>query len=168
MNNTINYTGNINPLNQPQMPYYFDTSPNLDTFPNQENSPKHNNLFNNQISYETNTTTTGSNQIDKFKLQIIEKDKLIIDLKQKEKDLNKQIAKLNLLLNEKDDQIFQLEDKIQELLQTLKNMEFQNQIKFNHFSENEKNYNLKINDIILENENLKKKSSEFNHCFRRE
>ena len=157
MNNTINYTGNINPLNQPQMPYYFDTSPNLDTFPNQENSPKHNNLFNNQISYETNTTTTGSNQIDKFKLQIIEKDKLIIDLKQKEKDLNKQIAKLNLLLNEKDDQIFRLEDKIQELLQTLKNMEFQNQIKFNHFSENEKNYNLKINDIILENENLKKK-----------
>ena len=157
MNNTINYTGNINPLNQPQIPYYFETSPNLNTFPNQDNSPKNNNLFSNQISYETNMTSIGSNQIDKFKLQIIEKDKLIIDLKQKEKDLNKQIAKLNLLLNEKDDQIFRLEDKIQELLQNLKNIEFQNEIKFNKFSEKEKNFNLKINDIILENENLKKK-----------
>jgi chromosome segregation ATPase len=101
-------------------------------------------------------TTLGSNQIDKFKLQIIEKDKIIIDLKQKEKDLNKQITKLNLHLNEKDDQIFRLEDKIQELLQVLKSVEFQNEIKFNKFSENEKNFNLKINDIIIENENLKK------------
>ena len=82
MNNTINYTGNINPLNQPQIPYYFETSPNLNTFPNQDNSPKNNNLFSNQISYETNMTSIGSNQLDKFKLQIIEKDKLIIDLKQ--------------------------------------------------------------------------------------
>ena len=156
MNNTINYSGNENPLNQPQIPYYFDTSPNLNTFPNQENSPKNDNLYSNQISYETNMTTVGSNQIDKFKLQIIEKDKIIIDLKQKEKDLNKQITKLNLHLNEKDDQIFRLEDKIQELLQVLKSVEFQNEIKFNKFSENEKNYNLKINDIIIENENLKK------------
>ena len=156
MNNTINYSGNENPLNQPQIPYYFDTSPNLNTFPNQEASPKHVNLYSNQISYETNMTTVGSNQIDKFKLQIIEKDKIIIDLKQKEKDLNKQISKLNLHLNEKDDQIFRLEDKIQELLQTLKSNEFQNEIKFNKFSENEKNFNLKINDIIIENENLKK------------
>ena len=156
MNNTINYSGNENPLNQPQIPYYFDTSPNLNTFPNQETSPKHDNLYSNQISYETNMTTLGSNQIDKFKLQIIEKDKIIIDLKQKEKDLNKQISKLNLHLNEKDDQIFRLEDKIQELLQTLKSTEFQNEIKFNKFSENEKNFNLKINDIIIENENLKK------------
>ena len=157
MNNTINYTGNINPLNQPQIPFYFETSPNLNTFPNQDNSPKNNNLFSNQISYETNMTSIGSNQIDKFKLQIIEKDKLIIDLKQKEKDLNKQITKLNLLLNEKDDQIFRLEDKIKELLQNLKNIEFQNEIKLDKFSENEKNFNSKINDIILENENLKKK-----------
>jgi hypothetical protein len=156
MNNTINYSGNENPLNQPQIPYYFDTSPNINTFPNQETSPKHDNLISNQISYETNMTTLGSNQIDKFKLQIIEKDKIIIDLKQKEKDLNKQISKLNLHLNEKDDQIFRLEDKIQELLQTLKSTEFQNEIKFNKFSENEKNFNLKINDIIIENENLKK------------
>ena len=156
MNNTINYSGNENPLNQPQIPYYFDTSPNLNTFPNQENSPKNDNLYSNQISYETNMTTVGSNQIDKFKLQIIEKDKIIIDLKQKEKDLNKQITKLNLHLNEKDDKIFRLEDKIQELLQVLKSVEFQNEIKFNKFSENEKNFNLKINDIIIENENLKK------------
>ena len=156
MNNTINYSGKENPLNQPQIPYYFDTSPNLNTFPNQENSPKNDNLYSNQISYETNMTTLGSNQIDKFKLQIIEKDKIIIDLKQKEKDLNKQITKLNLHLNEKDDQIFRLEDKIQELLQVLKSVEFQNEIKFNKFSENEKNFNLKINDIIIENENLKK------------
>jgi len=156
MNNTINYSGNENPLNQPQIPYYFDTSPNLNTFPDQETSPKHDNLYSNQISYETNMTTLGSNQIDKFKLQIIEKDKIIIDLKQKEKDLNKQISKLNLHLNEKDDQIFRLEDKIQELLQNLKSTEFQNEIKFNKFSENEKNFNLKINDIIIENENLKK------------
>jgi chromosome segregation ATPase len=133
MNNTINYSGNENPLNQPQIPYYFDTSPNLNTFPNQENSPKNDNLYSNQISYETNMTTVGSNQIDKFKLQIIEKDKIIIDLKQKEKDLNKQITKLNLHLNEKDDQIFRLEDKIQELLQVLKSVEFQNEIKFNKF-----------------------------------
>ena len=157
MNNTINYTGNANPLNEPQIPYYFETSPNLNTFSNQDNSPKHQNIYNNQISYETNMTSIGSNQVDKFKLQIIEKDKLIIDLKQKEKDLNKQISKLNLIINEKDDQIFRLEDKIQELLQILKNIEFQNEIKFNQFSENEKNYNLKINDIIIENENLKKK-----------
>ena len=157
MNNTINYTGNANPLNEPQIPYYFETSPNLNTFSNQDNSPKHQNIYNNQISYETNMTSIGSNQVDKFKLQIIEKDKLIIDLKQKEKDLNKQISKLNLIINEKDDHIFRLEDKIQELLQILKNIEFQNEIKFNQFSENEKNYNLKINDIIIENENLKKK-----------
>ena len=81
-------------------------------------------------------------------MQIIEKDKLIIDLKQKAKDLNKQIAKLNLLLNKKDEKIFLLEDKIQELLQNLKN------------------FNSKINDAILENENLKKKVENFNHCYR--
>ena len=157
MNNTINFSENINPINQPQIPYYFDTSPNLNTFPNQENSPKNDNIFSNQISYETNPTTICSNQIDKFKLQVIEKDKIIIDLKQKEKDLNKQITKLNLLLNEKDDQIFRLEDKIQELLQALKTAEFQTEIKLNKFSEDEKNYNLKINDIIIENETFKKK-----------
>ena len=157
MNNTINFSENINPINQPQIPYYFDTSPNLNTFPNQENSPKNDNIFSNQISYETNPTTICSNQIDKFKLQVIEKDKIIINLKQKEKDLNKQITKLNLLLNDKDDQIFRLEDKIQELLQALKTAEFQTEIKLNKFSEDEKNYNLKINDIIIEEETLKKK-----------
>ena len=157
MNNTINYSENINPLNQPQIPYYCETSPNLNTFSNQNNSPKNDNIFNNQISYETNMTSTGSNQINKYKLQVIEKDKIIIDLKQKEKDLNKYINELNLSLTEKDDQIFRLEDRIKELLQTLKSTETQTEIKFNKFSENEKNFNQKINDIIIENETLKNK-----------
>ena len=157
MNNTINYSENINPLNQPQIPFYCETSPNLNTFSNQNNSPKNDNIFNNQISYETNMTSIGSNQINKYKLQIIEKDKIIIDLKQKEKDLNKYINELNLSLTEKDDQIFRLEDRIKELLQTLKSTETQTEIKFNKFSENEKNFNQKINDIIIENETLKNK-----------
>ena len=157
MNNTINFSENINPLNNPQIPYYFDTSPNLNSFTIQNNSPKNNNLFNNQISYETNMTLIGSNQINKYKLQIIEKDKIILDLKQKEKELNKHINELNLSLTEKDDQIFHLEDRIKELLQALKSTETQTEIKFNQFSENEKNFNKKINDIIIENENLKNK-----------
>ena len=157
MNNTINYSENINPLNHPQIPLYFDTSPNLNSFTIQNNSPKNNNLFNNQISYETNMTSIGSNQINKFKLQIIEKDKIILDLKQKEKELNKHINELNLSLTEKDDQIFHLEDRIKELLQALKSTETQTEIKFNQFSENEKNFNKKMNDIIIENENLKNK-----------
>ena len=157
MNNTINYSENINPLNQPQIPLYFDTSPNLNSFTIQNNSPKNNNIFNNQISYETNMTSKGSNQINKYKLQIIEKDKIILDLKQKEKELNKHINDLNLTLTEKDDQIFHLEDRIKELLQALKSTETQTEIKFNKFSENEKNFNKKINDIIIENENLKNK-----------
>ena len=157
MNNTINFSENINPLNNPQIPYYFDTSPNLNSFTIQNNSPKNNNLFNNQISYETNMTSIGSNQINKYKLQIIEKDKIILDLKQKEKELNKHINELNLSLTEKDDQIFHLEDRIKELLQALKSTETQTEIKFNQFSENEKNFNKKINDIIIENENLKNK-----------
>ena len=157
MNNTINYSENINPLNQPQIPLYFDTSPNLNSFTIQNNSPKNNNLFNNQISYETNMTSIGSNQINKFKLQIIEKDKIILDLKQKEKELNKHINDLNLSLTEKEDQIFHLEDRIKELLQALKSTETQTEIKFNQFSENEKNFNKKMNDIIIENENLKNK-----------
>ena len=157
MNNTINYSENINQINQPQIPLYFDTSPNLNSFTIQNNSPKNNNLFNNQISYETNMTSIGSNQINKFKLQIIEKDKIILDLKQKEKELNKHINELNLSLTEKDDQIFHLEDRIKELLQALKSTETQTEIKFNQFSENEKNFNKKMNDIIIENENLKNK-----------
>ena len=157
MNNTINYSENINPLNQPQIPLYFDTSPNLNSFTIQNNSPKNNNIFNNQISYETNMTSTTSNQINKYKLQIIEKDKIIFDLKQKEKELNKHINDLNLSLTEKDDQIFHLEDRIKELLQALKSTETQTEIKFNQYSENEKNFNKKINDIIIENENLKNK-----------
>ena len=157
MNNTINYSENINPINQPQIPLYFDTSPNLNSFTIQNNSPKNNNLFNNQISYETNMTSIGSNQINKYKLQIIEKDKIILDLKQKEKELNKHINELNLSLTEKDDQIFHLEDRIKELLQALKSTETQTEIKFNQFSENEKNFNKKMNDIIIENENLKNK-----------
>ena len=159
MNKTISFSGNINPLNLnlPQIPYYFDTSPNLNTLSNPNNSPKDNNYINNQISYETNISSVGSNQVDKFKLQIIEKDKIIIEYKQKEKDLNKQISKLNLSLTEKDDQIFHLEDKIQELLQQLKNSENQTNIKLNTYTENEKNLNQKINDIIIENESLKKK-----------
>ena len=157
MNNTINFSENINPLNNPQIPYYFDTSPNLNSFTIQNNSPKNENLFNNQISYETNMTSIGSNQINKYKLQVIEKDKIIFDLKQKEKELNKHINDLNLSLTEKDDQIFHLDNRIKELLQALKSTEAQTEIKFNQFSENEKNFNQKINDIIIENENLKNK-----------
>ena len=157
MNNTINFSENINPLNNPQIPYYFDTSPNLNSFTIQNNSPKNENLFNNQISYETNMTSIGSNQINKYKLQVIEKDKIIFDLKQKEKELNKHINDLNLSLTEKDDQIFHLDNRIKELLQALKSIEAQTEIKFNQFSENEKNFNQKINDIIIENENLKNK-----------
>ena len=157
MNNTINFSENINPLNNPQIPYYFDTSPNLNSFTIQNNSPKNENLFNNQISYETNMTSIGSNQINKYKLQVIEKDKIIFDLKQKEKELNKHINDLNLSLTEKDDQIYHLDNRIKELLQALKSTEAQTEIKFNQFSENEKNFNQKINDIIIENENLKNK-----------
>ena len=157
MNNTINFSENINPLNNPQIPYYFDTSPNLNSFTIQNNSPKNENLFNNQISYETNMTSIGSNQINKYKLQVIEKDKIIFDLKQKEKELNKHINDLNLSLTEKEDQIFHLDNRIKELLQALKSTEAQTEIKFNQFSENEKNFNQKINDIIIENENLKNK-----------
>ena len=157
MNNTINFSENINPLNNPQIPYYFDTSPNLNSFTIQNNSPKNENLFNNQISYETNMTSIGSNQINKYKLQVIEKDKIIFDLKQKEKELNKHINDLNLSLTEKDDQIFHLDNRIKELLQALKSTEAHTEIKFNQFSENEKNFNQKINDIIIENENLKNK-----------
>ena len=157
MNNTINFSESINPLNNPQIPYYFDTSPNLNSFTIQNNSPKNENLFNNQISYETNMTSIGSNQINKYKLQVIEKDKIIFDLKQKEKELNKHINDLNLSLTEKDDQIFHLDNRIKELLQALKSTEAQTEIKFNQFSENEKNFNQKINDIIIENENLKNK-----------
>ena len=157
MNNTINFSENINPLNNPQIPYYFDTSPNLNSFTIQNNSPKNENPFNNQISYETNMTSIGSNRINKYKLQVIEKDKIIFDLKQKEKELNKHINDLNLSLTEKDDQIFHLDNRIKELLQALKSTEAQTEIKFNQFSENEKNFNQKINDIIIENENLKNK-----------
>ena len=157
MNNTINFSESINPLNNPQIPYYFDTSPNLNSFTIQNNSPKNENLFNNQISYETNMTSIGSNQINKYKLQVIEKDKIIFDLKQKEKELNKHINDLNLSLTEKDDQIFHLDNRIKELLQALKSTEAHTEIKFNQFSENEKNFNQKINDIIIENENLKNK-----------
>ena len=156
MNNTFNFSGNASPMNQPQIQYYFDTSPNLNSFSNQNNSPKNDNLINNQISYETNMTSISTNPVNKYKLQVIEKDKIILDLKQKEKDLTKQINDLNLSLTEKDDQIFRLEDRIKELLQIIKSTETQTEIKFNKFSENEKTFNQKINDIIIENENLKK------------
>ena len=43
------------------------------------------------------------------------------------------------------------------MLQALKSTETQTEIKFNQFSENEKNFNKKMNDIIIENENLKNK-----------
>ena len=128
----------------------------INSFSNQNNSPKNDNLINNQISYETNITSISTNQVNKYKLQVIEKDKIILDLKQKEKDLTKQINDLNLSLTEKDDQIFRLEDRIKELLQIIKSTETQTEIKFNKFSENEKTFNQKINDIIIENENLKK------------
>ena len=156
MSNTFNFSGNASPMNQPQIQYYFDTSPNLNSFSNQNNSPKNDNLINNQISYETNMTSISTNPVNKYKLQVIEKDKIILDLKQKEKDLTKQINDLNLSLTEKDDQIFRLEDRIKELLQIIKSTETQTEIKFNQFSENEKTFNQKINDIIIENENLKK------------
>ena len=165
MNNSFNISNNVSPLNQATIKYYFDTNPN-NTISNPNDSPKNNNLLLNppKISYEPNLTTysNSKNSLDKYKLQIIEKDKLLIELKKKEKDLNKEIAKLKFSLSSKDDEIFRLEDKLQELLHNLKNTENQSQIKYNEFSEISKNYTNKINEIMEENQNLKNKINNLN------
>ena len=162
MNNSLNISNNVSPLNQATIKYYFDTNPKY-TISNPNDFPKNNNLLLNppKISYEPNLNTY-SNSIDKYKLQIIEKDKLLIELKKKEKDLNKEIAKLKFSLSSKDDDIFRLEDKLQELLHNLKNYENQSQIKYNEFSEISKNYTNKINEIMEENKNLKNKINNLN------
>ena len=165
MNNSFNISNNVSPLNQATIKYYFDTNPN-NTISNPNDSPKNNNLLLNpqKISYEPNLTTysNSKNSLDKYKLQIIGKDKLLIELKKKEKDLNKEIAKLKFSLSSKDDEIFRLEDKLQELLHNLKNTENQSQIKYNEFSEISKNYTNKINEIMEENQNLKNKINNLN------
>ena len=166
MNNTFNFSNNPSPLNRPPIAYYFDTSPNLNTISNPNLSPKNNDPQVNQpqISYEPNITThsNNSNIIDKYKLQIIEKDQLLIEYKKKEKDLNKEITKLKLSLSSKDDIIFKLEDKIQELTHNLKTTENQKKKKNTEFSEISKNYTDKINEILIENQNLKNKINNLN------
>ena len=166
MNNTFNFSNNPSPLNRPPIAYYFDTSPNLNTISNPNLSPKNNDPQVNQpqISYEPNLTTysNNSNIIDKYKLQIIEKDQLLIEYKKKEKDLNKEITKLKLSLSSKDDIIFKLEDKIQELTHNLKTTENQTERKNTEFSEISKNYTDKINEILIENQNLKNKINNLN------
>ena len=163
LNNTINYSTNNNPLNQPPMTYYFETNPKLNTLVTSAESPANINVILDQpqIPYEPNLNVC-SNAIDKYKLQIFEKDKLVIELKTKEKELNKEIAKLKLSLSSKDDEIFKLEDKLQELLHNIKSTENQNEKKFTEFSETTKNYNEKINEILLENEKLKNQINNLN------
>ena len=128
MNNTFNFSNNNNSPDKPQITYFYETNPNTNTIQNLNDSPKNNisQLNQPQKPYDLNLNSY-SNKIDKYKLQIIEKDNLLIDLKRKEKDLNKEIAKLKLSLSSKDDEIFKLEDKIQELLHSLKNTENQNE-----------------------------------------
>ena len=163
MNNTYNFSENISPINHPTITYYYDTNPNLGTISNPNLSPKNNDLINNQpqISYEPNITS-NSNTIDKYKLQIIEKDQLLIELKRKEKDLNKEISKLKLSLSSKDDEIFKLEDKLQELQHNLKTNENQTERKNTEFSQISKNYAEKLSEIMLENQNLKNKINNLN------
>ena len=163
MNNTFNFSNNNSPLNQPPMTYYFETNPNINTIISSNDLPKNNNILLNQPAnpYEPNLTSY-SNSIDKYKLQIFEKDKLLIEYKTKEKELNKEITKLKLALSSKDDEIFKLEDKLQELLHNLKNTENQNEKKFTEFSETKKTYTDKINEILGENQNLKNKINNLN------
>ena len=163
MNNTFNFSDNISPINHPTITYYYDTNPNIATISNQNLSPKNNDELNEQtkISYEP-IITSNSKSIDKYKLQIIEKDQLLIELKKKEKELNKEITKLKLSLSSKDDEIFKLEDKLQELLHNLKANENQNERKNTEFSEISKNYAEKLNEIMLENQNLKNKINNLN------
>ena len=163
MNNTFNFSDNISPINHPTITYYYDTNPNIATISNQNLSPQINDDLNSQlkISSEPNIIS-NSKSIDKYKLQIIEKDQLLIELKKKEKELNKEITKLKLSLSSKDDEIFKLEDKLQELLHNLKTNENQNERKNTEFSEISKNYAEKLNEIMLENQNLKNKINNLN------
>ena len=163
MNNTFNFSNNNNSPDKPQITYFYETNPNTNTIQNLNDSPNSNisQLKQPQKPYDLNLNSY-SNKIDKYKLQIIEKDNLLIDLKRKEKDLNKEIEKLKLSLSSKDDEIFKLEDKIQELLHSLKNTENQNEKKYTEFSETTKNYTDKINEIMNENQNLKNKINNLN------
>ena len=163
MNNTFNFSDNISPINHPTITYYYDTNPNITTISNQNLSPKNNDELNDRpkISYDP-IIISNSKSIDKYKLQIIEKDQLLIELKKKEKELNKEITKLKLSLSSKDDEIFKLQDKLQELLHNLKTNENQNERKNTEFSEISKNYAEKLNEIMLENQNLKNKINNLN------
>ena len=161
LNNTFNFSSNISPINKPPITYYFETNPNTNTVSDLNNSPKNNLQIDQPKSYDPNITS-HLNSIDKYKLQIIEKDKLLIELKKKEKDLNKEIANLKFSLSSKDDEIFRLEDKLQEYLHNLKNSENQTEKKLTEFSEISKNYNEKINSLMAENQNLKNKINNLN------
>ena len=164
MNNTYDFSNNNNnSQNIPQMTYYYETNPNINTISNPNETLNNNGttLIQPQISYEPNLPSI-SNIVDKYKLQIMEKDRLLIDYKKKEKDLNKEITKLKLSLSSKDDEIFRLEDRLQELLHNLKNSENINEKKYTEMNETTKNYNDKINEMMHENQNLRNTINKLN------
>ena len=163
MNNTYDFSNNNNSQNIPPMTYYYETNPNINTISNPNETLNNNGgtLIQPQISYESNLPSI-SNTVDKYKLQIMEKDRLLIDYKKKEKDLNKEITKLKLSLSSKDDEIFRLEDRLQELLHNLKNSENINEKKYTEMNETTKNYNDKINEMMHENQNLQNTINKLN------
>ena len=164
MNNTYDFSNNNNnSQNIPPMTYYYETNPNINTISNPNETLNNNGatLIQPQISFEPNLPSI-SNTIDKYKLQIMEKDRLLIDYKKKEKDLNKEITKLKLSLSSKDDEIFRLEDRLQELLHNLKNSENINEKKYTEMNETTKNYNDKINEMMHENQNLRNTINKLN------
>ena len=86
MNNTYDFSNNNNnSQNIPQMTYYYETNPNINTISNPNETLNNNGttLIQPQISYEPNLPSI-SNIVDKYKLQIMEKDRLLIDYKKKE------------------------------------------------------------------------------------
>ena len=163
MNNTYDFSNNNNSQNIPPMTYYYETNPNINTISNPNETLNNNgaSLIQPQISYEPNLPSI-SNTVDKYKLQIMEKDRLLIDYKKKEKDLNKEITKLKLSLSSKDDEIFRLEDRLQELLHNLKNSENINEKKYTEMNEASKNYNDKMNEMMHENQNLQNTINKLN------
>ena len=163
MNNTYDFSNNNNSQNIPPMTYYYETNPNINTISNPNETLNNNgaSLIQPQISFEPNLPSI-SNTVDKYKLQIMEKDRLLIDYKKKEKDLNKEITKLKLSLSSKDDEIFRLEDRLQELLHNLKNSENINEKKYTEMNEASKNYNNKMNEMMHENQNLQNTINKLN------
>ena len=163
MNNTYDFSNNNNSQNIPPMTYYYETNPNINTISNPNETLNNNgaSLIQPQISFEPNLPSI-SNTVDKYKLQIMEKDRLLIDSKKKEKDLNKEITKLKLSLSSKDDEIFRLEDRLQELLHNLKNSENINEKKYTEMNEASKNYNNKMNEMMHENQNLQNTINKLN------